>query len=841
MLLLLATMAVLCLGGCGGCDKQPADGANAKKDAADENKSALELEEERRKKLQEQKKKKPELEIGPLVPKLSPRIVADEEVIGLPAEEEKAADRPRRFVKPGHWTSTVQSMKANYEDFVGRTEAFLIDPKDRPVPIADTPFTLTSTRPVVLAKGREKMVEGELLIPVEADTPKIHSALFRRGAYRADEAKTFPMAAMPSYQYFLVVVAKEPARYGYLQVADAIRAPWEDDDGSPNERHYQVLVADTDGPFPLSAGALTWTSLAYLVWDEVDPAQLEPDVQQSLVDWLHWGGRLVVNGPDSLDLLKGSFLESYLPAENDGSQNVTADALRPWNDYWSEPSEGRALEPLTPSSPWSAVRLKPHDDAVELPGTAGLFYERAVGYGSVVVSGVQLAQRDLVNWPGFDSFLNAVVLRRPPRQFTTGPYGGLKVGWAGENSPYSHDAHFMTPLRYFARDWRASANWLRVTQEEPNGVMSFTDDYEPFRIAVDRPGGIASWSEFSPVSSAAREVLREAAGVRVPSASFVLVCLAVYLLVLVPLNWMVFRTLRRVEWAWLTAPVIAVLGTLMVVHLAQLDIGFVRSQTEIAVLELQGDYPRGHLSRYTALYASLATTYDLAFDDPSAVATPFPARKDDQTIKQMTPRPVNFVKHKDTRLEGLTISSASTRLVHSEQMLELEGPLWLGKSSQGLEQVVNRTGLHLSDVMVLQRYIDRSGKPQIKGCWLGPLRSGQSAVLGLRPLTVGEEQLPFATERKQAAETAVDERLNLNPLVKLALEMKDPKDPRWSERDEYRLIARIDQLLPGTEVSPAASQTQGATLVVAHLKNHPLPLPEPDVNSREDVTKVQGR
>ncbi len=46
------------------------------------------------------------------------------------------------------------------------------------------------------------------------------------------------------------------------------------------------------------------------------------------MDWLHWGGQLMVNGPDSLDLLKGSFLEPYLPATSGGSRKISAGDLR---------------------------------------------------------------------------------------------------------------------------------------------------------------------------------------------------------------------------------------------------------------------------------------------------------------------------------------------------------------------------------------------------------------------------------------------------------------------------------------------------------------------------------
>ena len=45
------------------------------------------------------------------------------------------------------------------------------------------------------------------------------------------------------------------------------------------------------------------------------------------------------------------------------------------------------------------------------------------------------------------------------------------------------------------------------------------------------------------------------------------------------------------------------------------------------MVELQGNYPRAHLTRYTALYSSLGTDYRFDFDDPSALALPFSAGK----------------------------------------------------------------------------------------------------------------------------------------------------------------------------------------------------------------------
>ncbi len=129
---------------------------------------------------------------------------------------------------------------------------------------------------------------------------------------------------------------------------------------------------------------------------------------------------------------------------------------------------------------------------------------------------------------------------------------------------------------------------------------------------------MAAWNDRSGAATAARGALRDAAGISVPRGEFVLQVLAIYLLVLAPVNWGIFRLIGRVEWAWLAAPLIAVAGAFAVIRLAQLDIGFASSLTEVAVAEVQADYPRAHVTRYTALYTSLSTKYKVSFEDPDS-------------------------------------------------------------------------------------------------------------------------------------------------------------------------------------------------------------------------------
>jgi hypothetical protein len=91
------------------------------------------------------------------------------------------------------------------------------------------------------------------------------------------------------------------------------------------------------------------------------------------------------------------------------------------------------------------------------------------------------------------------------------------------------------------------------------------------------------------------------------------------------------------------------------------------------------------------------------------------------------------------------------------------------------------------------------------------------------------DQTPFAGNRAEEQRLARTERLDLEPLFKLAL------DPRYLEEGEIRLVGRIDEVLPGQTISPSASQVRGAALVVAHLEYARPAVPRPDFNTRLDV------
>ena len=106
---------------------------------------------------------------------------------------------------------------------------------------------------------------------------------------------------MPSYQYHFVVLAKEPSRYAFIKSLDSVQVPFDgesDADDTQDPVIYSVVQLAAGQTVALPDNPLTWTSIAYLLWDEVDPGDpFTPEQKKALVDWIHWGGHSSSTGP----------------------------------------------------------------------------------------------------------------------------------------------------------------------------------------------------------------------------------------------------------------------------------------------------------------------------------------------------------------------------------------------------------------------------------------------------------------------------------------------------------------------------------------------------------------
>ncbi len=826
---LLLTLLLPMAPGCSGC-----------RDSSSSSQSPPGKDKENRKREEEQKKKD------------KPKPKPDFEKLKLTALPHDGQDLTQG-VKPSHWVSATLDAKANNFDFSGDLEVGILTGAGSPVDLERTSYRLLTTRPATLPKGQAKRLELLFFVPRSLSTT-VATRLFGRGGGGEVLQDRQPVSHLPAYQYFMYVLSSQPDRYRYLKVLDSIKPPHDDLAEKERDVYYRVQLPRVGQTVSLPSHPLVWTSTAVLLWDDIHPKVLRNDQQQAMLDWLHWGGQILVSGPRTLDLLRGSFLEPYLPATGGPSIQLDEGALDELNRSWTVPTTRGLGLPLEITQPWTAVKLVRHENASYLPGTGELLVERRVGRGRIVVSAFRLTERDLTSWRSYDSFFNNALLRHPPRIYHEGDLATTTVDWIDPKTraplkDLRFDPSIICDLRYFSRDG-GSPEEQQATQEKaglpadiaeqllsdpafvspaagvglPGGPTEMQIYVDSKRIAyAEHQPGVAGWCDFSPVAHAARESLRAAAGIVVPHRRFVVWVVGLYLVVIVPLNWLVFWALGRVEWAWIAAPVIAVACALSVVKMAQLDIGFARSRTEVAVVELQGNYPRAHVTRFTALYTSLSTGYDVHFDDPSALAAPLSTDPGFRLLTGQASRNVLFRRDNAVHLTGYQILSNSTGMLHTEQMLDLGGGLELVNPDDLVPRVVNGTELLLQGALVMRR-----AKSGAEYAWIGVLRPRQAAALDFRPAA---GQPPRREQSPITADNPPLGTISLKSLVRLAEETHDLHE------GDVRLVAWNEHEMPGMLIKPRSSQQRHATLVVANLRRALGPTPTKDANTRSELAK----
>jgi hypothetical protein len=884
-------MGGLTLPGCGGCKQE--DPVAKKKREAEEKKK----EEERRRK---KKAEEPKPNFEPMAIQVLPNYEVEETNRDKETKEEDLADdripQPSGFtyIKPGHWAQAMLRLKANNFDFPGRLRTSPVDARDRPLDIERTNYRLVTYRPAILPKGQAKQIDTLFFLPRREKNMQgaynLKTELLSQRGGGTQHIGSRLASSLDDHEYFMVVLASNNSSYIYLNGLRSVVVTEDKIADFGDLRYYQVVLPKIDRRVPLPGSLPTWTMIAVLLWDDIDPALLTAEQRASLLDWLHWGGQIVVSGPNSLDKLKGSFLAPYLPAQAGAGRKLGQGDLEELSSFWSlqsakNPSENRSIT-ILPDKPMLGVELKKHAQAQFVPHTGELVAERRVGGGRIVVTAFSLTDLRIRYWKNFDGFFNSVLLRRPGRKFDSSDLATLTMEWADPDlKDFVRDPRLSTTVRIFSRDigylagqtMPAAAEAPSPQNEPENPAYGFARPYqEPQPVSqytslvhpdVDEwhftgyhaqpASGVGGWNDFSGASDAARKSLDESAKIEIPRADFVLKVLVVYLAVLVPLNWLVFWLLGRVEWSWAAAPVIAIVGAVCVIRLAQLNVGFVRSRTEIAVLELQADYPRAHVTRYTTLYTSLSTGYQVSFDDPQAVSLPFVVDEGFKRGPNEWPQVVEFHRDRATELTGVQVNSNSTEKVHSEHMLPLKGPITLmGDDVAGLK-LKNASQLALHDLGIIRR----TEAGQLQTAFISELRPQTMVSLAFAP------HVPSADAASADSHSEVEPRLKFTEMTgqprylppwvaqwdKSLIMSRKPvpgEDDKGTVRlhrlvdlavkrlrlnpGDVRLVAWSNDELPGMHVWPRPAQNTTQTLVLAHLVRGPLPAPQRDMNVSDD-------
>ena len=834
-------------------------------------------------------------------------------------------------IKSGHWYTANFQAVSNNSNFGGNLEASNVESLENPVGIPGTNYFLKTSRPASLPKGELKNLETGVYIPVRdrAKNATVKFSLSRSSSGITPVTQNQGIKLMGGFQYHIVLLSKRPDSFSFLNRSDNIRLNGQKQDGSNLEPFYFLVPTVNGYPSPLPKHSLNWTTIAYLIWDDLDPNEMAQEHQEALLDWLHFGGQLILSGPDCLAELQTSFLADYLPATFEGTKNITNDDIAELNQNWSLPPKANKGNPrnlvISNKSPLLGVTLTPNPNANFITGTGKIAIERQVGRGRIAITSFSLNDQLIRSWGSFSSFFNGALMRLPSRRFAENSESTTVFNWVDYGTT-AYDPMIRSTLRYLSRDLSATGTQslpfstldeLRINNSPilnnspipgPNFGIRPADTTDQLAVRkIDENwhfggyqdaeySGVAGWNDYGAISSAARETLKQTAGISPPSSGFVLKMLTVYLFILVPVNWLLFRIIGKVEYAWAAVPVIALVAAFTVVKLASLDIGFARSNTQISLLEVHADYPRAHMAEYSALYTSLSTRYTAELDNRSAQSLPFSIsdREDQKSQSAETLSQVTLRRTVEDELQGFQIQSNSTGLLHTEAMINLGGVISFSNDLEtGKTILSNSTLMTIEDAAVIGR--DRNGQLQFSR--FETIESGEEVTLKFQPcLTLDSIWQPTSeiSTLRATAESIWESNLNekeradINEVCefpqiqdikgtmrRLLLAKNEGRDEsnctkiefiaeyakinstgstkvsldlvRQSilrnlalDNDEYRLIG-ISQDHPGNTVfSPAATQTIKRSLVVAHLQRGELPVAKRDVNSIKDLKNISN-
>ena len=518
---------------------------------------------------------------------------------------------------------------------------------------------------------------------------------------------------------------------------------------------------------------------------------------------------MIVNGAEGSDQVADTVIGDWLPLKPTGNVELAADGAVELLEGWQVKSD-RSTEK-------QSALVRNQDGRVAVDGTlsseaevlersGNLVIGRRIGRGQIVQPRFDITSDWLADWNSYDSFINSVILGRPKRAYAKGSNSlPIRQIYRGEVNGVA-TAATNSSLRLFSRDALLS-NPDAGEKKQATGQPKSQNRLGRQFIANSNTG-LSGWTDTSDVVKSFRSLLRSESGIEIPKSSLVVRSLGIYLFLLVPVNYIIFRLLGRLEYAWLAVPVIAIGGAIWVARAARLDIGFARSQNEIAMLELQPGYSRGHLTRVVAIYNSLSSTYDANFKTIDGCAIPIDSGSRNRNRRAESLNSATFKSSYDEgpTLASVAIGSNQVRLIHAEQIVDIGGGFSLKGTASDDQLLVNDSTIDLQDVYLVHK--DRDGETQV--AVLGGCAGGSTT----KPRFRSADSISVPSDLPMQTASLIDRFAS----------------PTTMSPGTVRLVGRYDGSLSGFSIEPTTNQQNAQTIVLVNLQHSPLPKIEADEN-----------
>jgi hypothetical protein len=747
------------------------------------------------------------------------RLVSDE-LRTLPFSKEIVGNS----VKPGHWYQTRQKVKANLNDEALTASLYEIDRDQRPTSLWNMGLPIQFQRDLTIAKGQEKTIEMKVL-QTQPRTPSTDSAqgysgkpsvsIFMRYAQRGLGApivdETFMTRILEDYQYDMLVLSRNVPNHIFWRGLDCIVWPlYEPDMRFKVNPHRIIDIAEEEMVQAIPSELMTMTSISHIVINDVSLNILPSNQQQAILDWLHFGGTVIINGPEAIAGIETSFLKDYAPLQKTASGQMSQehiDSLSDPDTWCLRVADKPALEgsiPFKPNGPISILTGQLGPESSWVPKLEGLVCERLVGQGRIVMTSFPMNHASLINWPSYSSLIHNAILRKPRRDVRYDQERkDFSMHYYEGKGEFERDMRLNTRMRLWARDLEANTS--------KDGLKSLLTLGSLPKKSI----AYGAWNEQSLVTNAAASYLKNLSGISVPNINSIIKWLLAYLAVLVPINWLFFRLIGRLELAWVAAPLIAIAGVFVIAKAVQLDVGFSRSQTSIQLVEVHPDYPRGMLSCYHSLYSSLTTNYKIVYPEGQGVVSPMPQHRQRSLTTRNELLPYRIADEDGSGFQSFPVLSNTIGMVQSEEVVSLGGNLsWNIDQTSGIFEVTNDSAAQVHNVLLLglnpqgNLFLGQVGTIQSGG----GKSQGKSVSVDFRAATKEIEK--YLTIEENTSGSSPDQQRDF--VLELTLESIMTNYPL--QAGEWIAIGWTDANLSKLQITPQTLQTRSTTMVLMHAK-----------------------
>jgi hypothetical protein len=539
-----------------------------------------------------------------------------------------------------------------------------------------------------------------------------------------------------------------------------------------------------------------------------------------------------VSGGSAATRLEQSFLAEYLPADVVGSAQ-----LEDLTELSARYSTARSIQHLQaqikpinilPGKPVYMARLapRPESDPVEAKDKIGdlpLVIERRVGRGRVVMAAFSLYQPELVQgWKdAYDTFWRERLFKIDE----TIPVTTFQPGSSEARTYVRLPARKLSQFRLLARDLGVTAHRIRPTVPE----KKMADEVIPGATTMPEPTGhdnreresVADWLDATPVTSAARQTLLAAAGIKIPAPNFVLIASLAYLIALVPLNWFVCRFgFRRPELAWLITPVIILAFCIAIVQLARVNVGYDSTSQEIDVVEMFAGYPRGHVSRFTCVYSGSRERCEFRYEDGAALALPMSIGEvlRGHTIDRLA-LDWDMAEGVPVALGRYEVPPRSIGMVRAEEMRLFGGAIRVQRGTGSAQWVIeNQSEWELWDCQLINSNDRIPVGDVFPGDRVEISANGDIHHSANSESSIYDVHRSIGMDDDGTSTSAVSEFGEFSQAN--VLEICEQSDLRLGLResgDRPRLVGWAPRAVPGQEIHPAQDRAVGFTVIVVHL------------------------